>query len=110
MRPRPKAWRNRRLGVRSAEVKGVLHDSLTAPIDQIGEGVSGFFRLPVVGITPSRQFTTLILPPYVEHPQFLENTAKATPAQVVALEVIEEIGMELGAELRWPLRQEKHGP
>ena len=75
-----------------------LATALTEPIDRIWEGVNGFFRLPVVGLTPSGQFTTQISPSYVENAQFLEHATKATPVQIAALDAIEEIGMELGAE------------
>merc|ERR1719433_1986363 len=75
-----------------------LAKALTEPIDRIWEGVNGFFRLPVVGLTPSGQFTTQISPSYVENAQFLEHATKATPVQIAALDAIEEIGMELGAE------------
>jgi len=75
-----------------------LAKALTEPIDRIWEGEKGYFRLPVVGLTPSGQFTTQISPSYVENAQFLEGTIKATPTQVEALDAIEEVGMELGAE------------
>jgi len=75
-----------------------LAKALTEPIDRIWEGKDGYFRLPVVGTTPTGQFTTQISPSYVENAQFLENATKATPEQVAALDAIEEVGMELGAE------------
>jgi len=71
---------------------------LAQPIDRIWEGENGYFRLPVVGLTPSGQFTTQFSPSYVENAQFLEDTVKATPEQIAALDAIEEIGLELGAE------------
>jgi len=71
---------------------------LTEPIDRIWEGENGFFRLPVWDMTPSGKFTTQISPSYVENAQFLPNTIKATPMQIRALDAIETIGMELGAE------------
>merc|ERR1719181_522731 len=75
-----------------------LARTLTEPIDRIWEGENGFFRLPVMGLTPSGKFTTQISPSYVENAQFLDNTIKATPTQIRALDAIEDIGMELGAE------------
>jgi hypothetical protein len=78
-----------------------LAKALTEPIDRIWEGVNGFFRLPVLGMTPSGQITTQISPSYVENCQFLDDSTgrkKATPLQIEALDAIEEIGMELGAE------------
>lgn len=75
-----------------------LAKALTEPIDRIWEGADGYFRLPVVGMTPTGQFTTQISPSYVENAQFLDNAKKATPTQVAALDAIEEVGMELGAE------------
>jgi len=75
-----------------------LADALTQPIDRIWEGENGFFRLPVMGMTPDGKFTTQISPSYVENAQFLDNTIKATPTQIRALDAIEDIGMELGAE------------
>ena len=75
-----------------------LARALTEPIDRIWEGEKGYFRLPVVGTTPSGQFTTQISPSYVENAQFLDNAQKATPVQVEALDAIEEVGMELGVE------------
>jgi len=74
---------------------------LTEPIDRIWEGDKGYFRLPVVGLTPSGQFTTQISPSYVENAQFLDASTgarKASKEQIAALDAIEEIGMELGAE------------
>jgi len=75
-----------------------LAQTLTEPIDRIWEGENGYFRLPVMGLTPDGKFTTQISPSYVENAQFLENTVKATPTQIRALDAIEDIGMELGAE------------
>merc|ERR1719502_694927 len=76
-----------------------LAKALTEPIDRIWEGEKVYFRLPVVGLTPSGQFTTQISPSYVENAQFLDGAAtgarKATATQIAALEAI---GMELGAE------------
>jgi len=72
--------------------------ALTQPIDRIWEGENGFFRLPVWDMTPSGKFTTQFSPSYIENAQFLENTIKATPTQIKALDAIESIGMELGAE------------
>ena len=66
-----------------------LARALTEPIDRIWEGVDGFFRLPVVGLTPSGQFTTQISPSYVENAQFLEHTNKATPTQIAALDALD---------------------
>jgi len=71
---------------------------LAEPIDRIWEGENGFFRLPVWGLTPCGRFTTQISPSYVENAQYLPNTRKATPAQIEALDMIELLGMELGAE------------
>jgi hypothetical protein len=76
----------------------LLAKTLTEPIDRIWEGQDGFFRLPVMGLTPDGKFTTQISPSYVENAQFLDNTIKATPTQIRALDQIEELGMELGAE------------
>jgi len=75
-----------------------LARTLTQPIDRIWEGENGFFRLPVMGLTPEGKFTTQISPSYVENAQFLDNTIKATPTQIRALDAIEDIGMDLGAE------------
>merc|ERR1719262_1479319 len=72
--------------------------TLSQPIDRIWEGENGFFRLPVMGLTPDGKFTTQISPSYVENAQFLPNTIKATPTQIRALDAIEDIGIELGAE------------
>eukprot|EP00929_Paragymnodinium_shiwhaense_P015079 TRINITY_DN123097_c0_g1_i1.p1 TRINITY_DN123097_c0_g1~~TRINITY_DN123097_c0_g1_i1.p1 ORF type:complete len:503 (+),score=107.78 TRINITY_DN123097_c0_g1_i1:94-1602(+) len=77
-----------------------LARTLTEPIDRIWEGENGFFRLPVMGLTPSGKFTTQISPSYVENAQFLDNTIKATKMQIQALDAIEDLGMELGAEFR----------
>merc|ERR1719446_256800 len=75
-----------------------LARTLTEPIDRIWEGENGFFRLPVMDLTPEGKFTTQISPSYVENAQFLDNTIKATKMQIKALDAIEDIGMELGAE------------
>ena len=75
-----------------------LAKALTEPIDRIWEGEKGYFSLPVVGATPTGQFTTQISPSYVENAQFLEHAKKATADQVAALDAIETVGMELGAE------------
>jgi hypothetical protein len=75
-----------------------LADTLTQPIDRIWEGENGFFRLPVMGLTPEGKFTTQISPSYVENAQFLDNTIKATPTQIRALDAIEDVGMDVGAE------------
>lgn len=80
------------------ERKPELAKVLTEPIDRIWEGVNGFFRLPVIGMTPSGQCTSQISPSYVENAQFLDNATKASPLQVEALDAIEEVGMELGVE------------
>jgi hypothetical protein len=77
-----------------------LAKALTQPIDRIWEGENGFFRLPVWGMTPAGKFTTQFSPSYVENAQFLENTIKATPMQIKALDAIESIGMEIGAEYK----------
>eukprot|EP00747_Dinoflagellata_sp_TGD_P130595 gnl/TRDRNA2_/TRDRNA2_174847_c0_seq31.p1 gnl/TRDRNA2_/TRDRNA2_174847_c0~~gnl/TRDRNA2_/TRDRNA2_174847_c0_seq31.p1 ORF type:complete len:485 (-),score=107.81 gnl/TRDRNA2_/TRDRNA2_174847_c0_seq31:28-1482(-) len=71
---------------------------LAQPIDRIWEGQNGFFRLPVWGLTPSGKFTTQISPSYVESAQFQDNCEKATEMQIQALDAIEEIGLEVGAE------------
>jgi len=78
-----------------------LAKALTEPIDRIWEGDGGFFRLPVLGLTPTGQFTTQIAPSYVENAQFLDESTgvqKATKTQIAALDAIEEVGLELGAE------------
>jgi hypothetical protein len=75
-----------------------LAKALCEPIDRIWEGENGFFRLPVWDMTPEGKFTTQFSPSYVENAQFLENTVKATSTQIKALDAIESIGMELGAE------------
>jgi len=77
-----------------------LAKALCQPIDRIWEGENGFFRLPVWDMTPEGKFTTQFSPSYVENAQFLENTIKATPTQIKALDAIESIGMELGAEYK----------
>jgi hypothetical protein len=77
-----------------------LARELAQPIDRIWEGENGFFRLPVWDLTPSGKFTTQFSPSYVENAQFLPNTIKATPTQIKALDAIESIGMELGAEYK----------
>eukprot|EP00747_Dinoflagellata_sp_TGD_P130603 gnl/TRDRNA2_/TRDRNA2_174847_c0_seq4.p1 gnl/TRDRNA2_/TRDRNA2_174847_c0~~gnl/TRDRNA2_/TRDRNA2_174847_c0_seq4.p1 ORF type:complete len:481 (-),score=97.31 gnl/TRDRNA2_/TRDRNA2_174847_c0_seq4:193-1611(-) len=71
---------------------------LAQPIDRIWEGQNGFFRLPVWGLTPSGKFTTQISPSYVENAQFQDNCEKATEDQIRALDAIEDIGLEVGAE------------
>merc|ERR1719230_1590512 len=71
---------------------------LAEPIDRIWEGQNGFFRLPVWGLTPSGKFTTQISPSYVENAQFQDNCEKATEDQIRALDAIEDIGLEVGAE------------
>ena len=42
-----------------------LAAALTQPLDRIWAGEKGFFRLPVVGLTPSGQFTTQVSPGHV---------------------------------------------
>eukprot|EP00747_Dinoflagellata_sp_TGD_P130606 gnl/TRDRNA2_/TRDRNA2_174847_c0_seq7.p1 gnl/TRDRNA2_/TRDRNA2_174847_c0~~gnl/TRDRNA2_/TRDRNA2_174847_c0_seq7.p1 ORF type:complete len:481 (-),score=93.18 gnl/TRDRNA2_/TRDRNA2_174847_c0_seq7:151-1569(-) len=71
---------------------------LAQPIDRIWEGQNGFFRLPVWGLTPSGKFTTQISPSYVENAQFQDNCEKASAQQIAALDAIEDIGLEVGAE------------
>jgi hypothetical protein len=75
-----------------------LAQVLAQPIDRIWEGENGFFRLPVWGLTPEGKFTTQISPSYVESAQYLLQTTKATPTQIRALDALESIGLELGAE------------
>jgi len=75
-----------------------LAKALCQPIDRIWEGENGFFRLPVWDLTPEGKFTTQISPSYVESAQFLPHTEKATTEQVAALDALELIGMEVGAE------------
>jgi len=77
-----------------------LARALAEPIDRIWEGKNGFFRLPVWDLTPSGKFTTQFSPSYIENAQFMKNTIKATPTQIQALDAIESLGMELGAEYR----------
>jgi hypothetical protein len=76
-----------------------LAREMCKPIDRIWEGENGFFRLPAWGLTPSGKFTTQFAPSYIENAQFLEGAVKATPKQIEALDAIESIGMEVGAEL-----------
>eukprot|EP00747_Dinoflagellata_sp_TGD_P130572 gnl/TRDRNA2_/TRDRNA2_174847_c0_seq1.p1 gnl/TRDRNA2_/TRDRNA2_174847_c0~~gnl/TRDRNA2_/TRDRNA2_174847_c0_seq1.p1 ORF type:complete len:485 (-),score=95.14 gnl/TRDRNA2_/TRDRNA2_174847_c0_seq1:151-1605(-) len=71
---------------------------LAQPIDRIWEGQNGFFRLPVWGLTPSGKFTTQISPSYVETAQYMDYCQKATEEQIRALDAIEDIGLEIGAE------------
>eukprot|EP00747_Dinoflagellata_sp_TGD_P130601 gnl/TRDRNA2_/TRDRNA2_174847_c0_seq37.p1 gnl/TRDRNA2_/TRDRNA2_174847_c0~~gnl/TRDRNA2_/TRDRNA2_174847_c0_seq37.p1 ORF type:complete len:485 (-),score=99.26 gnl/TRDRNA2_/TRDRNA2_174847_c0_seq37:121-1575(-) len=71
---------------------------LAQPIDRIWEGQNGFFRLPVWGLTPSGKFTTQISPSYVETAQYMDYCQKATEEQIRALDAIEDIGLEVGAE------------
>ena len=75
-----------------------LAHALTQNIDRIWEGANGFYSLPVMGLTPSGKFTTQIAPSYVEGAQYMDETKKATVTQIRALDAMEEIGMELGAE------------
>merc|ERR1719502_164864 len=71
---------------------------LFEPIDRIWEGEKGYFSLPVWDFCPSGKFTTQISPSYVESAQFHPHAKKATEEQIAALDKIEELSMELGAE------------
>jgi len=75
-----------------------LAKALCEPIDRIWEGENGYFRLPVWDLTPEGKFTTQISPSYVESAQFLANATKASVEQIAALDALELIGMEVGAE------------
>jgi len=75
-----------------------LAEVLMQPIDRIWEGANGFFRLPVWGLSPSGKFTTQISPSYVESAQFVDSCQKASELQIRALDAIEDIGLEVGAE------------
>jgi hypothetical protein len=75
---------------------------LQKPIDRIWEGQNGFFSLPVWGLTPCGKFTTQISPSYVESAQYLQDTnvKKVSDMQIQALDVLEDLAMDLGVEYK----------
>mmetsp|Transcript_22957 Transcript_22957/g.52531 ORF Transcript_22957/g.52531 Transcript_22957/m.52531 type:complete len:307 (+) Transcript_22957:3-923(+) len=70
---------------------------LYQPIERIWE--SGVIALPIWCKHPKTgQFTTQISPSYIENAQYVNGTRQLSPDEIEAIDLIEEIGLELGHE------------
>mmetsp|Transcript_3937 Transcript_3937/g.13014 ORF Transcript_3937/g.13014 Transcript_3937/m.13014 type:complete len:258 (+) Transcript_3937:3-776(+) len=105
------------LGVRTASVGGAarvasavsIHDEmmdrapmlvkkLYQPIERIWEGGSGVIALPIWAVTDEGKFTTQLSPSYIENAQYVDGVRKLQEDEVEAIDLVEEIGLELGHE------------
>lgn len=68
---------------------------LYKPIPRIWEGGSGISNLPVWAVHEGK-FTTQISPSYVENAQFVPGVRKLSEEELEALDLLEEIGLEVG--------------
>jgi len=72
---------------------------LYQPIERIWEGGAGVIALPIWAVHPETgQFTTQISPSYIENAQFVNGVRRLTPDEIEAIDLVEEIGLEIGHE------------
>ena len=70
---------------------------LYSPIERIWEGGEGVIALPIWAVHPETgKFTTQISPSYIENAQYVNGVRKLTQDEIEAIDLIEEIGLELG--------------
>mmetsp|Transcript_7661 Transcript_7661/g.23914 ORF Transcript_7661/g.23914 Transcript_7661/m.23914 type:complete len:241 (+) Transcript_7661:874-1596(+) len=105
------------LGVRTASVGGAsrvasavaIHDEmidrapelaerLYHPIERIWEGGTGVIALPIWAMTPEGKFTTQLSPSYIENAQYVNGVRKLDEDEIEAIDMVEEIGLEIGHE------------
>mmetsp|Transcript_50731 Transcript_50731/g.165777 ORF Transcript_50731/g.165777 Transcript_50731/m.165777 type:complete len:418 (-) Transcript_50731:579-1832(-) len=105
------------LGVRTASVGGesrvasavAIHDvmverapalaeALYQPIERIWEGGEGVIALPIWAYTPDGKFTTQLSPSYIENAQYVNGVRRLEPDEIEAIDLVEEIGLEIGHE------------
>lgn len=72
-----------------------LARSLFRPFPRIWEGSNGLADLPVWAVCDGK-FTTQFSPSYTENSQLLPAARKLSPDEVEALDLVEEIGVEVG--------------
>ena len=67
------------------------------PIERIWEGGEGVIALPIWAFEETTgKFTTQISPSYIENAQYVNGVRKLTADEVEAIDLIEEIGLEIG--------------
>jgi len=70
---------------------------LYQPIERIWEGGAGVIALPIWAFEESTgKFTTQISPSYIENAQYVNGVRKLTAGEIEAIDLIEEIGLEIG--------------
>jgi len=70
---------------------------LYSPIERIWEGGEGVIALPIWAFEEtSGKFTTQISPSYIENAQYVNGVRKLTAGEIEAIDLIEEIGLEIG--------------
>ena len=70
---------------------------LYSPIERIWEGGEGVIALPIWAFEEgSGKFTTQISPSYIENAQYVHGVRSLTDGEVEAIDLIEEIGLEIG--------------
>jgi len=70
---------------------------LYQPIERIWEGGEGVIALPIWAFEEKTgKFTTQISPSYIENAQYVNGVRKLTADEIEALDLIEEIGLEIG--------------
>merc|ERR1719453_2176048 len=70
---------------------------LYQPIERIWEGGEGVIALPIWAFEEkSGKFTTQISPSYIENAQYVHGVRKLTTGEIEAIDLIEEIGLEIG--------------
>ena len=73
-----------------------LVPKLYQPIERIWEGGTGVIALPVWDTLSDGRFTTQISPSYIENAQYVDGVKKLDQDTIEAIDLIEEIGIELG--------------
>lgn len=73
-----------------------LVPKLYEPIPRIWEGGSGVIALPIWDKLADGRFTTQISPSYIENAQFVNGVEKLDADTIEAIDLIEEIGLEIG--------------
>ena len=67
------------------------------PIERIWEGGEGVIALPIWAFEETTgKFTTQISPSYIENAQYVNGVRKLTADEIEAIDLIEEIGLEIG--------------
>jgi len=86
------------VGIHDAMVERAPHlvPKLYEPIPRIWEGGSGVIALPIWDKLSDGRFTTQISPSYIENAQFVNGVEKLDSDTIEAIDLIEEIGLEIG--------------